>query len=120
MWWTRLHETDSQHEISARIHDILCRLRYRSEASSILVGHSLFFRELFRLHLSPSFRDTDPTLAASLCNEKLNNASVVRVELSWKQGVRCIQDVSLVYGNMVTSHRETKGLCGFGFNFKKK
>eukprot|EP00048_Salpingoeca_helianthica_P000309 m.40751 g.40751 ORF g.40751 m.40751 type:complete len:503 (+) comp10390_c0_seq1:113-1621(+) len=98
-WWTRLHSTDSPTAIALRLHDVLCRIRYSPARSVILVGHSLFFRELLKQHLSPTLAHTDPALAARLTTHKLSNAGVLRVTMRWDtpHAHKCIQTADLLF-----------------------
>lgn len=51
--------------------------------AAIVVGHSLFTRQLFRRYLSPAFTKRHPTLATRLTSEKLQNCGCVAVEIEF-------------------------------------
>jgi broad specificity phosphatase PhoE len=104
-WWTRLHSVDTDTELGDRMHDLLCRVRYGSAECAILVGHSLFFRELLRRYLCDRFRSAVPVFARQLMSDKLCNAGCLRLSLDWSSQ-RCIADVALVFGSkLVTSQK---------------
>lgn len=48
-----------------------------------MVGHSLFFRELVKHHLSPTFKLEQPEFTAVLAKKKLGNAACLALDLEW-------------------------------------
>lgn len=48
-----------------------------------MVGHSLFFRELVKHHLSPNLALAQPEWAAQLSKKKLGNAACLALDLEW-------------------------------------
>ena len=96
-WWTPVHCKDSPIDIENRIFDLLCRIRFGCDGVSILVGHSLFFLELIRMHLSDRFKTDQPQFAQQLLQSKLPNAGCVRLGLDWRSP-RCISEVNLMFG----------------------
>ena len=51
--------------------------------AQILVGHSHFFRNLVRHHLSPALRHTQPLWAAELSKFTMENGACMRVKVKW-------------------------------------
>ena len=111
VWWTRLGGLDSERDLKERMHDLLCRLRYSNAKTSILVGHSLFFREFLRKYLSHDFLSRQPTLAHQLRNHKLSNAGVLRLRLDWSSK-QCISDAQLVFESKLEPPPQSSWVCG--------
>eukprot|EP00966_Prymnesium_polylepis_P130718 3023612-Prymnesium_polylepis.1 len=59
----------------------------------VVVGHSNFFRRMFRACLHPSFKKRCPSLANTLCDSKIANCGVVCCELDFAQEQHVIVDV---------------------------
>lgn len=99
-WWSVLPETaDELHE---RVADMLRQVRYSPHEHIVLVGHSLYIRELFREATNPSFFERDPDLAAALRARKLENCGVVCAELDLgASSSRPIIDAQLMLGSQL-------------------
>ena len=70
-----------------RFKRLLMLIRHDTAADKvILVGHSLFFRDLVRGHLSPEFKARDPGFTADLAKKKLDNAACLALDLEWPAG----------------------------------
>lgn len=74
---------DLQGEVDARCDDFLEQFRLWPEASAIVVGHSLFWRNLFLRHSSEAFRNTE--LGTKLSTRKLQNCGVVACHFDFHQ-----------------------------------
>lgn len=84
-WWLNSAEADGA--VADRLAELLFQIRFSRAASQALVGHSHFFRELFRHFLAPgcTLRDAaGRTLdVAALASRKLSNAGIARCELDF-------------------------------------
>jgi hypothetical protein len=92
-------------------------LRHDNDSAvNILVGHSLFFRNFVRAHLSASFKAEHPALAAELHSKKLDNAACLRCELEWAVGAGAdpmappeITHAELMFGSGFHEHHQKAG-----------
>lgn len=80
-WWNSGVERRSS--VRARAKRLLRAVEVAQHESIILVGHSIFFRELLRSSLSPSALSSPPELAERLTRHKLPHCSVLRCELDF-------------------------------------
>jgi broad specificity phosphatase PhoE len=90
-WWSEIVE--SKAEVKSRTNELLWQLQFAPEERIALVGHSHFFREVFRHHLSPKFAAANRLLALRLANQKLSNCGVVAVTFDF--GARDVAYVTL-------------------------
>eukprot|EP01062_Namystynia_karyoxenos_P077190 TRINITY_DN7721_c0_g1_i2.p1 TRINITY_DN7721_c0_g1~~TRINITY_DN7721_c0_g1_i2.p1 ORF type:complete len:1072 (+),score=319.57 TRINITY_DN7721_c0_g1_i2:220-3216(+) len=81
-WWDDRKEDDDA--FHARLEEFMTQLRYLPEERVIAVGHSHFFRSLFRAKLDSSAQCVN-TNAADLCKKKLNNCGVAAVTLDFRR-----------------------------------
>ena len=110
-WWSVLPETaDELHE---RVADMLRQVRYSPHEHIVLVGHSLYIRELFREATNPSFFERDPDLAAALRARKLENCGVVCAELDFGSGHAApVVDAHLLLGSQLDDRKTAASLLG--------
>jgi broad specificity phosphatase PhoE len=81
MWWTSASHGDSQSSLKMRFNELWGTLKYIKESSAVLVGHSLFFREMQRGFLGGAFKRAEPALAKELHDKKLDNAACLYVKV---------------------------------------
>ena len=82
-WWTPAEATEGPERITARILSFLSTLRYHNPVrSAIIVSHSLFIQEFCNTYADPA----SGSLLDRLCKEKLANASVVALDISFGVG----------------------------------
>ena len=58
VWWTGKSHGDSKVALTSRYDELWSYLKYMKETSAILVGHSLFFREMQRRYLDAEYCQT--------------------------------------------------------------
>eukprot|EP00051_Salpingoeca_urceolata_P008354 m.105409 g.105409 ORF g.105409 m.105409 type:complete len:581 (+) comp15714_c0_seq2:133-1875(+) len=95
-WWTPVHDLDTLAEAQTRVLRVLNACRYAGcgDAPTIVVGHSLFFRELLRLCLAPVLRNR-----ADLTARKMPNGSCLRLCLEYEDNtVPRIVSADFVFG----------------------
>ncbi len=83
-WWTTRGRGDAVDPFRARMRELWATLKYMDESSAVLVGHSLFFRELVRTHLADEcFQDggSRQAFAAQLKERKLGNGACVYIKV---------------------------------------
>jgi len=134
-WWTPLHLADSKESVSARANDLWLTLRHDPRVLSrremdatdgvtdggastdggggvIVVGHSLFFKRLVKMGLSPEFRKQDPMFCEQADKYKLENAACLKLEVEWQAGAEnvmrppVISKAELVFGS--TFHAQAR------------
>ena len=59
-WWVDTKETRAS--VHDRIEEMLCQVEYAEESDIIIVGHSHYFREIFRHYVCEEFRSANPRL----------------------------------------------------------
>eukprot|EP00811_Abedinium_folium_P003292 NODE_13026_length_1189_cov_15.820151.p1 GENE.NODE_13026_length_1189_cov_15.820151~~NODE_13026_length_1189_cov_15.820151.p1 ORF type:complete len:312 (-),score=57.08 NODE_13026_length_1189_cov_15.820151:12-947(-) len=110
-WW---HDgpTESASQLQARAEKFLSQLLYSPHQNIVVVGHSLFFRTVFRRYLSDEFKAREPALAHAICSRRLSNCGVLRLELSHNQwpGGMPIVSAELVLGSMLEDG-QARTLC---------
>lgn len=96
-WW--LGQKEEEAHVVARTDELLAQLRYCEATSIVLVGHSHYFRELFRNFMP----ETAQSAAPELLKKKLSNGGMVAVDLNWADqpekpvaSVRLLFDTELV------------------------
>lgn len=85
-WWCEKH-SESETQLQARLHEFMSQLLYSPHANIIVVGHSHFFRAVFREFLSAEFRAQKPELARDFSSMKLMNCGVARLDLDPRRGL---------------------------------
>ena len=85
-------------QVSARFHDFLSCMEFTEfgNTTAIVVGHSLFFRELCRRYISPALERSNPELAADLKRHKLSNASCLAIDVDFDQDIPHIVNAELM------------------------
>ena len=96
-WW--LGQKEEEAHVVARTKELLAQLRYCEARSIVLVGHSHYFRELFRNFMPEAAQ----ALAPDLLKKKLSNCGMVAIDLNWADqpkkpvaGARLLFDTELV------------------------
>ena len=98
-WW--LGSKEAEEQVVERTAELLAQLRYCESTSIVVVGHSHYFRELFR-----SFMDASTVQQGSgmpdlqdLQQKKLMNCGVAAVDFDWALGdEKPIRGVRLLFG----------------------
>jgi len=84
-WW--LGSKESSDGVRERVEELLHQVRFDPAPSQVLVGHSHYFREMFRHFAAPDCTLTDgaghPLPADQMGSKKLSNAGVARCELDF-------------------------------------
>lgn len=71
-WWTPVTSMDTPTVLAGRMLDFMSTVRYFPYARAcIVVGHSLFFRELCNMCVTDQFRRQHPGLARDLTTLKV-------------------------------------------------
>jgi len=94
-WW-HADSKESMTQLDQRLDDFMAQLLYTPHHSVVVVGHSHFFREVFRRYLSEDFCRRRPGFVKQLQHRKLMNCGVARLEMdpSLPDGL-AIDDVEL-------------------------
>ena len=103
IWWNDIKEF--QTDVRNRMDEVLTMLKFdlcgyggASPANAVLVGHSLFFRNLVGKNLSKEFEDSRPEFAKLLKKEKLPNCGVIALKMDFHKPVdQCIVDAQLLF-----------------------
>lgn len=85
-WWCEA-SSESPAQLQARLQEFMLQLIYSPHRTVVVVGHSLFFRSVFRQYLSSEFRTKRPQLAHCISNLKMMNCGVTRLELEPANGL---------------------------------
>lgn len=84
-WWFE-GMAESSGELKARLQEFMSQLLYSPHRSAVVVGHSHFFRAVFKAFLGDDFFAENKELASALVRKKLQNCGVARVELDPRRG----------------------------------
>lgn len=109
-WWSSVSSYDSDAEIHRRIRCLWDVLKYHPAKAAILVGHSLFFRELVRISLSEAFCSApgSESFASDLHAYKICNAGVLYIEVEFPvSGGATITDAKLIFGSTFAGKDES-------------
>jgi len=79
-WWCE-GVAESPAQLQVRIDQFMTQLMYSPHNTAVVVGHSHFFRAVFKKYLSNKFKAERTTLAKCLSDGKLSNCGVCRVEV---------------------------------------
>lgn len=79
-WWTPISVTESEQVIGERIEQFFESIKYADISSCVVVGHSLWLREICRRYSTREFDSKNPELSKNLKYDKLKNAGVVRLD----------------------------------------
>lgn len=78
-WWTGIASFDNVADQQARIREFLSFVRYGAAEMPVFVGHSLFFKEFYRLRISQQLDKNRPLLAEHMRRFRLSNATLMAV-----------------------------------------
>jgi len=92
-WWDGFQE--SKNSVDTRMQDFMSQLQNCEADNIIVVGHSHYFRELFKQRLHPALSSTP--LGKDLAKLKLMNAGVAAVTMDFSQSQE-ITSVELLFG----------------------
>lgn len=96
-WWATSGESKDQ--VALRSDEFMKQLLNSPHKRIIVVGHSHFFRELFKNHQNESFKEAKPELAATISQEVIQNCGVVKVLLDTSAVEAPIVDMEFVFGS---------------------
>ena len=102
-WWSSLPETTD--ELRERMAELMRQVRYSPHEHVVLVGHSLFIREMFRELVAPEAAAAAPTLDA-LRRLKLQNCGVVCAELDLAEPTTPIVRAALLLGSELEGKKD--------------
>jgi broad specificity phosphatase PhoE len=107
-WWHNV-QAESPAQLKGRLSEFMAQLKYSPYKSIVVVGHSHFFRAVFKEFVSDSFKERRKDFADQLSKMKLSNCGVARLSLdpSVEQGGP-ITDVELILGTHLDADG---GLC---------
>lgn len=105
-WW--LGSKESEPAVYERIAELLSQVRYSNFESQVLVGHSHYFREMFRKFASGSCVLLDAEGKAmekeEMCAKKLSNAGIAKVVLDFGADADApLMSVQLLFGTKLIS-----------------
>mmetsp|Transcript_100660 Transcript_100660/g.313814 ORF Transcript_100660/g.313814 Transcript_100660/m.313814 type:complete len:268 (+) Transcript_100660:757-1560(+) len=103
-WWFD-GIAESKEDLQVRMEEFMSQLLYSPHRSMVVVGHSHFFRAVFKTFLSDDFFAENKELARAISSKKLMNCGVARVELDPKRGLSGgpITGVELILGTQLDS-----------------
>jgi len=81
-WWC-FNQSDSKEDLTYRLEDFMSQLLYTPHRKAVVVGHSHFFREVFKTFLS---KDLPKAKTTTFTRDKMDNCGVVRLELDPTRG----------------------------------
>jgi broad specificity phosphatase PhoE len=104
-WW-RPGPVEPESALRLRMQEFMSQLLYSPHDTMVVVGHSLFFQNVFRHYLSDTFTSNEASLAKDLQTLKMPNCGVVRLELDPRQGPsgRPITSARPVFGSVLSLH----------------
>lgn len=104
-WWHGAHK-ESAVQLEIRLNEFMSHLLYTPHHVIVVVGHSHFFREIFRRYLSQEFRDYDPNFVTELQSGKLMNCGVAMLQLDPDLASSGpITSVELVFDTQLLPHK---------------
>ena len=98
-WW--LGSKEAEEQVIERTAELLAQLRYCESTSIAVVGHSHYFRELFRSFIDASALQQGSGMPdlQELQKKKLMNCGVAAVDVDWSLGAaKPIRGVRLLFG----------------------
>ena len=98
-WW--LGSKEAEEQVVERTAELLAQLRYCESTSIVVVGHSHYFRELFRSFIDASALQQGSGMPdlQELQKKKLMNCGVAAVDVDWSLGAeKPIRGVRLLFG----------------------
>lgn len=110
-WWYDF-AAESPKLVQARMEEFMNQLLYSPHHTIVVVGHSHFFRAIFKNYLSPELKTSSSQMAADLGTKKMSNCGVARVEMDPQSPGAPIVDVKLVLGTtLVSDHGKLSCSC---------
>lgn len=79
-WWNPV-AAESEEQVKIRLAEFMAQLKYSSHRNIVVVGHSHFFRAVFKGFLADSFREKQKDFATELSTKKICNCGVARLSL---------------------------------------
>jgi len=79
-WWNPV-SAESDEQVKGRLQEFMAQLKYSSHRNIVVVGHSHFFRAVFKEFLSDGFKEKQTDFAKQLSTLKVSNCGVVRLDL---------------------------------------
>jgi len=112
IWWEEA-VSENKDQLQVRMDEFMAQLLYSPHQSVVVVGHSHFFRAVFRRYLSANFKDQSTRLANEITTRKLMNCGVARLELDPTRGVdgEPIMNVQLVLETTLSSDGGLLACC---------
>lgn len=101
-WWCP-ENSDSKKELGHRLDDFISQLLYTPHRTAVVVGHSHFFREVYRKFLSAEWERSNVKFSKELKQGKMDNCGVVRVELD---AARELSDGPIVSAELVLGSKQ--------------
>ena len=98
-WWS--DSAESQTDFALRMREFLVQLEYLPEAVLVVVGHSHFFREMFRSCLSEAFAADHPAMVEELQARVLPNCGMAAVDMDFSLGKQMITNVHYMFGMQI-------------------
>eukprot|EP00760_Papus_ankaliazontas_P012516 PhM_4_TR15341/c0_g1_i1/m.94665 len=111
-WWSDQSET--KRSVHERIEETFHQIQYMPAESVIIVGHSHWFREVFRMCLSEEFAEKNPTLVGNLGKYVMQNCGVVGCTLDFdgfRRGsgnCKLITDVKFLFDSKLVMKEKKK------------
>ena len=111
-WWTGKSHGDSKGMMTSRYDELWGYLKYMKEKSAVLVGHSLFFRELCQRYLGADYCKEQGTFTDRLKAHKLDNASCLYIRVRFPKPNAVIKkepqivEAELVFGSRLKEPHE--------------
>jgi broad specificity phosphatase PhoE len=93
-WWVRQSSYEEDKTLGARVKEAVNFIRHSPHDTIICVGHSLFFREIFKQLRHPAMLKTRPDIASDMVSKKLNNAAVFGTTVEF--GLPVVDELSFV------------------------
>jgi len=83
-WWTQAEIKDTKKMLDERYHDLICTLKYSPFETAILVGHSLFWRNLCKRYVGDVMKMKDKQFAKDLAGTKMENAACLALDFDFE------------------------------------
>jgi broad specificity phosphatase PhoE len=112
-WWSRLEVKEDQEHVARRLREVFASLRFRTDADVIILcGHSNFFHQMVKNHLSDDLRRRSPEWAFTLENMKLANGGCMKLSFEWNDmnpmAPPVINNAELVFGSRMQDKKRHK------------
>jgi broad specificity phosphatase PhoE len=98
-WW--MDSKEGHDSLDKRMEEMISQIRYIPQEHIVLVGHSHFFREMFKDSLHPSFQNTNATLFDDLQNVVIQNCGVAALSIEFDSDPKYIRHVELLFGSQM-------------------